>query len=161
MDTQVFVSKYIVIVNFLYPSCISDAEVSCVYEESCVLPCSVPGHLLEIIWSKIPEMIPVQWHSRDQTFHQHYSYRNRTFLFCDQISQGNCSLRLTEVKPLDNGTYQCNSLTNSSRKFFFVNIKVNGKWRTGFLNPKLLWAEVVATMRKYVVNILTGINHIY
>lgn len=107
-----------------------DAEVSCVYEESCVLPCSVPGHLLEIIWSKIPEMIPVQWHSRDQTFHQHYSYRNRTFLFCDQISQGNCSLRLTEVKPLDNGTYQCNSLTNSSRKFFFVNIKVNAPVKT-------------------------------
>ncbi|KAK7881532.1 hypothetical protein WMY93_029941 [Mugilogobius chulae] len=86
-------------------------EVSCVLLESCVLPCSFDSGSEDpvINWSKIPGHIPVHsyYHGQNQPEHQHENFTGRTSLFEEELSTGNASLLLSEVKVQDEGTYEC------------------------------------------------------
>uniref|UniRef100_A0A4W6G3M2 Ig-like domain-containing protein n=1 Tax=Lates calcarifer TaxID=8187 RepID=A0A4W6G3M2_LATCA len=85
-------------------------EVSCVFMESCILPCSFQsGADIKIQWIKETEHIPVHsfYSNQDQLTDQDQQYINRTSLFKDQISRGNASLQLTGVEVQDPGRYRC------------------------------------------------------
>uniref|UniRef100_A0A4W6BP59 Ig-like domain-containing protein n=1 Tax=Lates calcarifer TaxID=8187 RepID=A0A4W6BP59_LATCA len=80
---------------FLYVS------VSCVFMESCILPCSFQSRADPVIhWIQETEQY-LLFGLQDQFF------RNRTSLFKDQISRGNASLQLTGVEVQDQGRYRC------------------------------------------------------
>uniref|UniRef100_A0A668T4R5 Ig-like domain-containing protein n=1 Tax=Oreochromis aureus TaxID=47969 RepID=A0A668T4R5_OREAU len=105
-----------------------DTEVSCVFMERCVLPCSFKiGSEILIHWFKTPRDLRVHsfFYSRDQLEHQDQYYRNRTSLFKDQISSGNASVQLTGVKVQDEGRYKCRTSTIKGNQESFVNLKVD------------------------------------
>uniref|UniRef100_A0A3B4TAW7 Ig-like domain-containing protein n=1 Tax=Seriola dumerili TaxID=41447 RepID=A0A3B4TAW7_SERDU len=110
-------------------TCRADAEVHCVFTESCILPCPFPpGTEAVVHWILVTAGNPPVhsfYHNRDQLARQDQRYRGRTSLFKHQISRGNASLQLTGAKLQDQGRYKC--YTNSTVNNDFKNIfpKVN------------------------------------
>nr|XP_046226698.1 butyrophilin-like protein 2 isoform X2 [Scatophagus argus] len=103
-------------------------EVSCVFMESCVLPCSFqPGHDVVIHWIKVPgnTFVHSYFHNQDQFSNQDQSFKGRTSLFTDQISRGNASLQLTGVKVQDQSRYKCYTSPNNGNKDLFISLKVD------------------------------------
>uniref|UniRef100_A0A3Q1FTJ9 Ig-like domain-containing protein n=1 Tax=Acanthochromis polyacanthus TaxID=80966 RepID=A0A3Q1FTJ9_9TELE len=105
---------------------VADTEVSCVFMERCILPCSFKvGPQEEIQWIQL-EGLHVHWFydNQDDLGYQDLIYRNRTSLFKDQISRGNASLQLTGVKVQDEGIYECFISTINGRNASYINLKV-------------------------------------
>ncbi|MED6284773.1 hypothetical protein CHARACLAT_022423 [Characodon lateralis] len=104
-------------------------EVSCVFLESCVLPCSLQSYGDDVIHWFYVTTGEIHVHSfydnQDQLGHQDQNFRGRTSLFRDQISRGNASLLLRGVKVQDKGTYKCYTSTVHGNKQTFVNLKVD------------------------------------
>ncbi|XP_054915390.1 CD276 antigen-like isoform X2 [Poeciliopsis prolifica] len=93
-----------------------------------MLPCRIQlGSDPLIHWIKLPgETLRVHsyYDGRDQLGHQNQNFQNRTSLFLDQISGGNASLLLKEVKIQDEGRYKCyTSTTSTGYKESFINLK--------------------------------------
>uniref|UniRef100_A0A3P9QJF6 Ig-like domain-containing protein n=1 Tax=Poecilia reticulata TaxID=8081 RepID=A0A3P9QJF6_POERE len=98
--------------------------VSCVFRHSCLLPCQFQsGSGPEIRWSNPSSAGELLVHSyydgQDQLDQQNQNFQGRTSLFLDQISRGNASLLLKEVKIQDEGRYKCN-ISTSFDAFFFL-----------------------------------------
>ncbi|XP_030612239.1 CD276 antigen-like isoform X1 [Archocentrus centrarchus] len=105
-----------------------DSEVSCVFMERCILPCSFQtGKEIVIHWFKVPGDLHVHsfYYSKDQLGHQDQRFRNRTSLFKDQISRGNASLQLTGVQVQDQSRYKCHTSTIRGNQESFINLKVD------------------------------------
>ncbi|MEQ2274624.1 hypothetical protein XENORESO_002190 [Xenotaenia resolanae] len=104
-------------------------EVSCVFLESCVLPCSLQSYGDDVIHWFYVTTGEIHVHSfydnQDQLGHQDQNFRGRTSLFRDQISRGNASLLLRGVKVQDKGTYKCYTSNVHGNKQSFVNLKVD------------------------------------
>ncbi|CAG5865218.1 unnamed protein product, partial [Menidia menidia] len=89
-----------------------ESELSCVFTESCVLPCGFPpGDDAVIHWIQFRTDGETQVHSyyqnRDQLGNQDPAFRGRTSLFGGQIPGGNASLLLGGVRVQDGGRYHC------------------------------------------------------
>uniref|UniRef100_A0AAQ6ICT1 Ig-like domain-containing protein n=1 Tax=Anabas testudineus TaxID=64144 RepID=A0AAQ6ICT1_ANATE len=100
------------ILTFLWTLTRADTDVSCVYMENCILPCSIQGSSDVVIhWVQTEGNVPVHayYDDQDQLAFQALHIRNRTSLFKDQILRGNISLQLTGVKVQDQGRYKCYS----------------------------------------------------
>ncbi|XP_047423845.1 uncharacterized protein LOC124995486 [Mugil cephalus] len=109
----------------------ADTDVSCVVEESCMLPCSFQEDPEVVIkWTKLTEGLP-RVHSfsknQDQLGDLVQNFRNRTSLFKDQISRGNASLLLTGVKSEDWGQYQCYTRKTSGIQRSIINLNMKKK----------------------------------
>ncbi|XP_014867825.1 PREDICTED: HERV-H LTR-associating protein 2 isoform X1 [Poecilia mexicana] len=104
-------------------------EVSCVFPQRCVLPCSFQSHGDDVIHWFHHNGSELRVHSyydnQDQLGHQDQNFRGRTSLFLDQISRGNASLLLTGVKVQDEGTYRCYTSTIHENRETFMNLTVN------------------------------------
>ncbi|KAK7888806.1 hypothetical protein WMY93_024366 [Mugilogobius chulae] len=104
--------------------------VSCVPLESCVLPCSFnPGPGPVVHWIKdTTEDTPVHiyYRNQNQLQDQHQDYTGRTSLFEEQLSTGNASLLLSEVKGQDAGRYKCFTSTTAlaSNRESYVTLRV-------------------------------------
>uniref|UniRef100_A0A3Q2DY26 Ig-like domain-containing protein n=1 Tax=Cyprinodon variegatus TaxID=28743 RepID=A0A3Q2DY26_CYPVA len=110
---------------FFFP--VADAEVTCDFRESCLLPCQFQdGPQLVIHWIKVSDgnsVVHSYYRDKDQLEHQVQNFKNRTALFKDQISKGNASLLLTGVTIEDEGRYKCYTSTVRGNKESFVNLK--------------------------------------
>ncbi|XP_022604465.1 V-set domain-containing T-cell activation inhibitor 1-like [Seriola dumerili] len=108
---------------------VADSEVSCVFMESCILPCSFQGGTDVVIhWVQLTVghlVVHSFYHNQDQLGHQVQRFRDRTSLFKDQISRGNASLQLTGVEVQDQGRYKCHPSTIRGNKDSFINLKVD------------------------------------
>ncbi|XP_062235970.1 uncharacterized protein LOC133933032 [Platichthys flesus] len=124
----------VVLILIMWTLTTADVEVSCVLEESCILPCSFqPGKEPVIHWKQV-EPVFTRVHSyysdRDQFDHQSERFRGRTSLFTDQISRGNASIRLTGLQLQDQGRYKCyTSIINGGNKESFINLRVDAPVR--------------------------------
>uniref|UniRef100_A0A3Q1FNH9 Immunoglobulin V-set domain-containing protein n=1 Tax=Acanthochromis polyacanthus TaxID=80966 RepID=A0A3Q1FNH9_9TELE len=79
------------------------------------------------------------YQDQDQLEDQHQSFRNRTSLFKDQISRGNASLQLTEVKVQDEGRYKCfTNETQNNHKW-----TQNDVWILSNVQNKVVLSETV------------------
>ncbi|KAL7374391.1 hypothetical protein ABVT39_028265 [Epinephelus coioides] len=106
-----------------------DAEVSCVFMERCILPCSFHVDTEAVIhWIQVKAGDP-RVHSyflnQDQLAQQDQRFRGRTSLFKDQISRGNVSLQLTGVELQDQGRYKCITSTTRGNKESMINLNVD------------------------------------
>uniref|UniRef100_A0A3Q4GNU7 Ig-like domain-containing protein n=1 Tax=Neolamprologus brichardi TaxID=32507 RepID=A0A3Q4GNU7_NEOBR len=105
-------------------------EVSCVFQESCILPCSFQGSTDAVIsWSllKARHVSILSYNSKqDQLTQQDEHFRGRASLFKDQISNGNASLQLTSVELQDEGRYKCATGGNNDS---FISLKVDAPVR--------------------------------
>ncbi|XP_067434967.1 uncharacterized protein [Thunnus thynnus] len=124
-------SIFLVVMTFLLsPPAIADEEVSCVFMESCILPCGFQAgdhiliHWIQVTAGKVP--VHSYYYNQDQLFHQNQRFRGRTSLFKDQISRGNASLRLTGVEFQDQGRYKCYTSTITGNKESFINVNMDG-----------------------------------
>ncbi|XP_028289307.1 uncharacterized protein LOC114453553 [Parambassis ranga] len=106
-----------------------DPDMSCVHSQSCILPCSFQGGRDVVLhWIQMIAGDPHAhsfYHNQDQLEHQNQRFRNRTSLFKDQISRGNTSLLLTEVKVQDQGRYKCYTSTMTGTKESFITLRVD------------------------------------
>uniref|UniRef100_A0A3B4TZL4 Ig-like domain-containing protein n=1 Tax=Seriola dumerili TaxID=41447 RepID=A0A3B4TZL4_SERDU len=129
--TEVDCNLILVVVIFLGMSHLSrgDSEVSCVFMESCILPCSFQGGTDVVIhWFQVTVghlRVHSFYHNQDQLGHQVQRFRDRTSLFKDQISRGNASLQLTGVEVQDQGRYKCFTSVIRGNKDSFINLKVD------------------------------------
>ncbi|XP_053292463.1 V-set domain-containing T-cell activation inhibitor 1 [Pleuronectes platessa] len=110
----------------------ADDEVSCVLEESCILPCSFqPGPDPVIHWTQVKPgntHVHSYYSARDQFVHQGEHFRGRTSLSTDQISRGNASIRLTGLQLQDQGRYECYTSTITGGKHAsFINLRAAAK----------------------------------
>uniref|UniRef100_A0AAY4AJU7 Ig-like domain-containing protein n=1 Tax=Denticeps clupeoides TaxID=299321 RepID=A0AAY4AJU7_9TELE len=71
-------------------------------------PPALPGNLV-ITWQRLEnnQVVHSFYYGQDQMNYQSQDYQNRTTLFNSQISSGNASLRLTDVRLQDAGRYLC------------------------------------------------------
>ncbi|XP_045566544.1 V-set domain-containing T-cell activation inhibitor 1 isoform X1 [Salmo salar] len=137
-----------------------DIDVTCVFSEDCVLPCSFQPGSEEVIHWLQPEdkdlTVHSYYYSTDQLKQQSQPYRGRTALFNDQIPKGNASLLLRGITLQDQGRYKCYTSTIKGNKESCVNIAVEAPVRlvdiqlsddiitcssTGiYPEPKLTWS---------------------
>uniref|UniRef100_A0A3B5AT08 Ig-like domain-containing protein n=1 Tax=Stegastes partitus TaxID=144197 RepID=A0A3B5AT08_9TELE len=125
--TRIKCVVFLVILTFLWIPSRGDTEVSCVFMERCILPCSFQdGPNVVIHWIQTAGDLNVHsyYDNQDQLGHQDQLYRNRTSLFKEQISKLNASLQLTGVKVQDEGRYKCYVSTLSRNQDSFINLKV-------------------------------------
>ncbi|XP_078018654.1 uncharacterized protein LOC144458856 [Epinephelus lanceolatus] len=110
-----------------------DSEVSCVLEESCILPCTFWGSAEMVIhWMQLTAgdtHVHSFYSDQDQLSLQDQRFRGRTSLFKDQISRGNASLQLTGVELQDQGKFRCYTSTITGTKESFINLKVEAPVR--------------------------------
>ncbi|CAI5670891.1 unnamed protein product [Oreochromis niloticus] len=122
---------FFVTVVFLWMMTVSkgDTEVSCVFMEKCILPCTFQSDTdIVIHWlQETAGNIRVHsfYHNKDQPALQDKHLRGRTSLFNDQISRGNASLQLMWVDVQDEGRYKCYTSTITGNKESFINLEVN------------------------------------
>uniref|UniRef100_A0A8C7YEG1 Ig-like domain-containing protein n=1 Tax=Oryzias sinensis TaxID=183150 RepID=A0A8C7YEG1_9TELE len=107
----------------------TDAEVSCQFGKSCILPCRfTPGDDLVIHWIKLTptqtEVHSFYYNDKDQWGHLDQKFGGRTSLFQDQISKGNASLQLTGVMVQDQGRYQCQTSTATNKNTSFLTVRI-------------------------------------
>ncbi|XP_076744470.1 programmed cell death 1 ligand 1 isoform X1 [Maylandia zebra] len=119
-----------VVLAFLWTLTNGDTEVSCVFQESCILPCSFLGSTDAVIsWSllKARHVSILSYNSKQhQLTQQDEHFRGRASLFKDQISNGNASLQLTSVEFQDEGRYKCATGGNNDS---FISLKVDAPVR--------------------------------
>ncbi|XP_072307361.1 butyrophilin subfamily 1 member A1-like isoform X2 [Eucyclogobius newberryi] len=111
-------------------ACEDETEVSCVPLENCVLPCSFNrGENPMILWFKEAAediIVHIYYQGQSQFEFQHQNYRNRTSLFEEELSTGNASLLLSEVRGQDEGRYRCFSRPiDGEEEESYVNVKVS------------------------------------
>ncbi|XP_067107411.1 HERV-H LTR-associating protein 2 isoform X2 [Osmerus mordax] len=114
----------------------ADIPVVCEFSETCVLPCSFQaGEDLVLHWMFSPDGDPTR------TAHTYYSnsnqlslqdpwFKHRTSLFDEQLSRGNASLRLTEVKVQDQGRYKCYTSIIRGTQELFIKLIVEAPVRS-------------------------------
>ncbi|XP_035772339.1 myelin-oligodendrocyte glycoprotein-like [Neolamprologus brichardi] len=104
-----------------------DAEVFCIFMESCMLPCSYSGSDVVINWFQVSAgdlNVHSFYNNKDQLKLQSERFRGRTSLFNDQISAGIASLQLTKVEVQDEGRYKCYTSTDRGNQESFINLKI-------------------------------------
>uniref|UniRef100_A0A4W5MWL0 HERV-H LTR-associating 2b, tandem duplicate 1 n=1 Tax=Hucho hucho TaxID=62062 RepID=A0A4W5MWL0_9TELE len=98
----------------------TDAHVTCVFLEDCVLPCIFQPDSDEVIrWLK--QEVPVHSFQRGGEWSEHEQYAGRTSLFTHLVSRGNASLHLRGCGPRDRGRYKCH-VRNSAG--VYVNLRL-------------------------------------
>ncbi|KAJ8259696.1 hypothetical protein GJAV_G00172370 [Gymnothorax javanicus] len=140
--------------------------VAGVWNGSVTLPCHIepPGSAvgLQVQWYSVSSGQPVHFYrnGRDDTILQAKAYQGRTRLFRAELNNGNVSLRLSDLRPSDNGVYRCRvegngwedqkdvtllvSMTGSQPK---VSVDRQGKPRLvcrsegWFPQPKVTWRD--------------------
>ncbi|KAK2886745.1 hypothetical protein Q8A73_020691 [Channa argus] len=125
--TEIQVAAFMVLAS-LWTLSRADADVSCVFMKSCILPCSFQPRSEEIIhWILTAGNRPVYsyYYNQDQLAHQNQNFKGRTSLFKEQISRGNASLQLTGVQVQDQGRYKCYTSTIRGNKETYINLRVD------------------------------------
>ncbi|XP_007565129.1 programmed cell death 1 ligand 1-like isoform X1 [Poecilia formosa] len=122
------------VVTFFWTLCRGDRDVSCVFSEVCILPCSFqPADGPAVRWTRLAaggSAVHSYYDGRDQVQHQNQNFRGRTSLFVDQISSGNASLLLTGVKVQDQGRYVCNCSSSAGTRLAFIRVSVDAPVKT-------------------------------
>ncbi|XP_026036637.1 V-set domain-containing T-cell activation inhibitor 1-like [Astatotilapia calliptera] len=119
---------FLVLLTFTRTLTGGDTDVSCIFMETCMLPCSSEGGTAVIHWfqqSAGNRFVHSFYEGKDQLGLQNQRFRGRTSLFSDQISSGNASLLLTKVEVQDEGRYKCYTSTENGIKESFINLKMD------------------------------------
>ncbi|XP_056155748.1 HERV-H LTR-associating protein 2 [Lampris incognitus] len=169
------------VILLAWPVASGDTNVTCVYQKSCVLPCTFPPAGEELIHWILLEKEEIFVHSyyntQDQLQYQNQRYRQRTSVFHDQIPGGNASLRLTTVTLQDEGRYRCYTSTVKGNMEVFIHLEVEvplGEVDVDLVNntvtcsskgiypkPKLKWSTQPPSKLTYQIPILKNHQELY
>uniref|UniRef100_A0A452H4R0 Ig-like domain-containing protein n=1 Tax=Gopherus agassizii TaxID=38772 RepID=A0A452H4R0_9SAUR len=90
-----------------------DHPVTAIVGEAIVLPCHLSPRMsavnMEVRWfrSEFLSFVHLYQHGKDQYGNQMPEYRGRTALLKAGITDGNVSLRILNIRPSDEGQYNC------------------------------------------------------
>ncbi|XP_072891495.1 butyrophilin subfamily 3 member A3-like isoform X2 [Hemitrygon akajei] len=87
-------------------------------------PTSASNMAVQWLKSGLSSPIHVYRHGQDDPLAQHQDYRGRTELFKDEITKGNISLRIKNVRPDDEGQYTCSVEDRTDFKQSAVELRV-------------------------------------
>uniref|UniRef100_A0A8C3K5V7 Ig-like domain-containing protein n=1 Tax=Calidris pygmaea TaxID=425635 RepID=A0A8C3K5V7_9CHAR len=99
-----------------------------------VLPChlspAVDARRLEIRWIRhqVSETVHLYQNGADQYWDQMEEYDGRTELVRDGLSRGSLDLRISGLRPSDDGQYICTVQDAASYREALVELKVAGLW---------------------------------
>ncbi|XP_031596454.2 V-set domain-containing T-cell activation inhibitor 1-like isoform X1 [Oreochromis aureus] len=137
---------FLVVLIFQWTHARGDTEVSCIFMESCMLPCSYSGSDVVINWTQVSAgdlNVHSFYNNQDQLKLQNEHFRGRTSLFNDQIPTGNASLQLTKVEVEDEGRYKCYTSTDGGNQESFINLKIKGSGNSGAILGGVIAAIVI------------------
>ncbi|XP_051899697.1 butyrophilin subfamily 3 member A2-like [Pristis pectinata] len=89
-------------------------------------PISARNMVVEWLKSGLNSPVHVSEHGQDDPFTQHQDYRARTELFKDEMTKGNISLRIKNVRRFDEGRYTCLVEDRTDSKHSTVELQVLG-----------------------------------
>ncbi|CAH2223007.1 HERV-H LTR-associating 2 isoform X1 [Pelobates cultripes] len=95
---------------FIFPLVYSNTEVWGELSKEVILPCSFKPTEEEVIHWNIDENsknVHSFYYGQEHLEDQDPNYRGRTSLFLSELSSGNASLKITDVKKSDENTYSC------------------------------------------------------
>ncbi|XP_061601151.1 butyrophilin subfamily 1 member A1-like [Cololabis saira] len=103
-----------------------DTEVSCQFNETCILPCRFTAHNnVDVHWIQKTEpetRVHSYYHNKDQAGEQDQRFRGRTSL---RRKRKNASLLLRGVTVQDRGRYQCFTSTVTGKEERFIHLNVH------------------------------------
>uniref|UniRef100_A0A3B3TMP5 Ig-like domain-containing protein n=1 Tax=Poecilia latipinna TaxID=48699 RepID=A0A3B3TMP5_9TELE len=116
--------------HLLQLNIIIGASYSVTSDLYCLLPCQFQSGSGSVIrWSNPSSagdsVVHSYYDGQDQLGQQNQKFQGRTSLILDQISRGNASLLLKEVKIQDEGRYKCNISSSTGYKESFINLKID------------------------------------
>ncbi|XP_035270686.1 CD276 antigen-like [Anguilla anguilla] len=104
-----------------------DLQVTCLFSEDCLLPCSFRPSGEEVIhWKRQKVHVHSFYYGQNQLQIQDSRYIGRTSLFQDLIIQGNASLLLQRTKISDEGQYSCYTSTTLGARVVFISVQMKG-----------------------------------
>lgn len=103
-------------------SLILDVHVTCIYSEDCILPCTFPPSMEEVVfqWYKQRTLIYSFLENGDE------SVNNNISVFIDEVSHGNASLLLQFSSVKSRGRYKCVVNTTKAILESHVIVKIEG-----------------------------------
>ncbi|XP_066434787.1 HERV-H LTR-associating protein 2 [Eleutherodactylus coqui] len=106
----------------------STVVISGEQNKNIILPCSFKPDKSEVIhWTTRDEKNVHSYYDRtDQLQNQDKDYSGRTSLFLDEISKGNASLQIRDLKKSDGNTYMCYVGTEGGSTEYGVTLQVKG-----------------------------------
>ncbi|XP_038131867.1 myelin-oligodendrocyte glycoprotein-like [Cyprinodon tularosa] len=117
---------FLLLLTFLFRLSTADTEVTCVLDQTCILPCTFQYTSdLVLHWIDVSgnRNVHSYYRDKDQLEHQHQHFKGRTSL-SKELSRGNASLELTRVRAEDKGRYKCYTSTIDGNQESFVNLKI-------------------------------------
>ncbi|KAI4898590.1 hypothetical protein NFI96_033245 [Prochilodus magdalenae] len=99
-----------------------DVQITCLFSEDCVLPCSFsPAGGEEVQWFRQNVLVYSHAQSNDPPSEQ---FVGRTSMSTQQLALGNASLLLQHCAPQDRGRYRCHVVKGKEENESFVVVKV-------------------------------------
>ncbi|XP_036414624.1 uncharacterized protein hhla2b.1 [Colossoma macropomum] len=99
-----------------------DVQITCLFSENCVLPCSfIPTGGEEIQWFRQDVLVYSHPQSSDQPSEQ---FEGRASMSIQQLALGNASVLLQRCGPQDRGRYRCRVVKGKEKNESFVIVKV-------------------------------------
>uniref|UniRef100_A0A3B3X433 Ig-like domain-containing protein n=1 Tax=Poecilia mexicana TaxID=48701 RepID=A0A3B3X433_9TELE len=121
-----YFKTFLFIFSLLSVSASGELNIYCSLLVCCDFLLIQPGSDPLIHWYQVSAgdlLVHSYYHSKDQLGQQNQNFKNRTSLILDQISRGNASLLLKQVKIQDEGRYKCYTSTSTGYKESFINLK--------------------------------------
>ncbi|KAI4875122.1 hypothetical protein NFI96_026829 [Prochilodus magdalenae] len=131
-------------------------------QEELVLPCSLHPNIsavaMMVEWirtdlTEINKLVHLYEDHKDRNYDQMESYKGRTALFKYELQKGNTSLKLSAIRPSDEGAYKCFVQFGSVRDDAFIYVEVEEKaFHT--------WKIVIICFSVFIIGIIAFVAYI-
>ncbi|KAM9099612.1 myelin-oligodendrocyte glycoprotein isoform X1 [Sarcophilus harrisii] len=124
LETSTMASGRFSVIGPTGPIQVSVGEVA---ELPCYLYPAQSAEHMEVIWFQSTRIVHLYQDGEDQFGEQDPNYQGRTELLRDSIYSGNVTLKIRDVRLLDEGTYRCYFENGFDQKEADVMLKVSGE----------------------------------
>ncbi|XP_029955677.1 uncharacterized protein LOC115394494 isoform X2 [Salarias fasciatus] len=115
----------VLLLALLWTTARGDNEKTCIFNNSCILPCHEVNNAEVIHWKQGEKTVHSYYDGQDQLAEQNLRFKSRTSLVEDQRTKRRTSLQLMRVQIQDKGEYLCyTSNVNSGPSKSFMNLQV-------------------------------------